>query len=107
MNLIKILLTTSSIYINVNYLVVTVSDSGGIIKSCFISFSPVGWLLTGGDLALTMAQEPGGINCRSGTPQTMHSTYRACALPIIRPHPLIYIFLLNFTKKDPPDPRNR
>ena len=35
----------------------TVSDSDGIIKSCFTSFSPVGWLLTVGDLALTMAQE--------------------------------------------------
>ena len=78
----------------------TVSDSDGIIKSCFTSFSPVGWLLTVGDLALTMAQETDGINCRPGTPQTMHNTYRACAPPIIRPHPLIYIFMLNFTKRD-------
>ena len=85
----------------------TVSDSDGIIKSCFSSLSPVGWLLTEGDLALTMAQETDGINCRPGTPQTMHNTYRACAPPIVRPNPLIYIFLLNFTKRDPPDPRNR
>ena len=79
----------------------TVSDSDGIIKSCFSSLSLVGWLLTEGDLALTMAQETDGINCRPGTPQTMHNTYRACAPPIIRPHPLIYIFFAEFHKKGP------
>ena len=47
-----------------NYSVVTVSVSDGIIKSYFSSLSLVGWLLTEGDLALTMTQETDGINCR-------------------------------------------
>ena len=85
----------------------TVSDSDRIMKSCFI---PVGWLLTVGYLALIIAQETDGIICRPGLqeyPQTMHNNYRACAPPIIRPHPLIYTFLPNSIKRDPPDPRNR
>ena len=79
----------------------TVSDSDGIIKSYVASFSPVGWLLTVENLALTIAQETDGITYRPGTPQTMHNTYRACAPPIIRPHPLIYIFWAELHKKGP------
>ena len=44
-------------HIKTKYSIVTVSDSGVIIKSCFVSFSPVKWLLTMGSLALTMSQE--------------------------------------------------
>ena len=65
----------------------------------FTSFSPVGWLLTVGDLALTTAQETDAINCRPGIPQTMHNTYRTCAPPILRPHPLIYYFLAAISQK--------
>ena len=44
-------------------------------------------------------QEKDGINCRPGAPQAMHNTYRACAPPIIRPHPLF--FFAEFHKKGP------
>ena len=62
-------------YMDTNYSVVTDSDSDRIIKSCFTSFSPVGWLLTVGSLAHTMTQETDGINYRPGTPTNNVTTY--------------------------------
>ena len=56
----KILLTTSIVHlyahIIINYSDVIVLDSDVIMKSCF-AFSPVGWLLMVGSLALTVAKE--------------------------------------------------
>ena len=77
------------------------SDSDGIMKSCFAPFSPVRRLLQWEILLLLGHKKQMGLTVDQEHPQTMHNAHCACAPPIIRPHPLIYIFFAEFHKKGP------